>query len=300
MRFSILSNSLVIKNFFAVLTVLGICLCFEPTLAQTVLYDAEKNDLKKKAYSLIEKGNALTDSGKITEALEVYTRASKLIPENPRPYYYIGFLKVNQGDFNEAELLFEKALSLWPDYPEANSALGAIFLSFGAYDKAYPLLNKALRLNPNLADATNNIGGYYMIYKHELDSAALYFKKTIDLDSLFTDAYINLGNIMLQQKNKNEALRLSKKAIHISPENANAHFLAGNIFFESGEYQKSVNHFNTALNLNPDLYEIHYNLGQAYLNLDNLEMAKSALKELQTHSVKLATLLEELINDYKK
>ncbi len=268
-----------------------------PLNAQSVLFNMNKSASIEKAYTHIEKGNLLLDSGHVDDALTQFKAACVLIPDNPRPYYYIGFLKTKQGNLEEAELVFQKALNLWPDYPEANASLGAVYLKYNAYEKAYPYLKKALTLNPNLADVKNNLGGYFLLFKHNLDSAAHYFERAIENDSLFADAFINLANVYLQQSKLEAANLISNHALSIAPEYASAHFLAGNVHFKKASFKKCIFHYQQSLRLNPALYEIHYNLGRAHLFLNDIEQAKLSLKKLEPHNVKLATLLKELIRD---
>ncbi len=267
------------------------------TYCQTVLFDTEAKAETREAYRFIQQANLLADSGKIDQALEKYQAAIKLIPQNPRPYYYIGFLRAGQGEYHEAELVFQQALKLWPAYPEANASLGAIYLQYGAYEKAYPLLRKALSENPRLADANNNMGGYFFMHLHNLDSAAYYFEQSIRHDSSFSDAYINLANIYLQQSKLEQADALSRKALELSPNTASVYFLSGNIAFQSDQYQTSIELYKKALGLNPELHEIYYNMGRAYVILSELNQAKIQLDNLKPYNAKLYTLLKELIED---
>ena len=101
------------------------------------------------------------------------------------------------------------------------------------------------------------------------DEAEASYKKAIELNPDFAQAYNNLG-ITLQKLNKLEDAELSyKKAIELKPDYAEAHNSLGNILLKNKKINKSENSFKKAIELKPDFVDAHNNL-RLLLNLKKL------------------------------
>jgi len=103
-------------------------------------------------------GIALTDSGRVPEALTVFQRAMEVDPAGADAYQNIGIalLKVNRPE--EARKNLEHALWLGKRHARAWNALGVAWMQQGLPGKALDAWKRCVELNPEQYDALYNIG----------------------------------------------------------------------------------------------------------------------------------------------
>jgi tetratricopeptide (TPR) repeat protein len=96
------------------------------------------------------------------------------------------------------------------------------------------------------------------------DSAVLYYKEAVALDSTYTKAHVNLG-IALERINRfDEAKAHYLNAIEIDSSDVLAHCHLGHYYHVRGEMGKAVEHYRRALAADPQSAQAHYNLGLAF------------------------------------
>jgi len=253
-------------------------------------------EVERQSYQKIYDGNLLMDNGDYEKAIAAYQDAVKLTPNAAQPYYYISFLYTRLEHLDEAQFAAEKALQLWPRYPEAHALLGAIHLRKQAFKHAFSELTFAIAQKYEQPDALNNLGGYYLLYKHRADSATYFFSEAVRIDSTFGDAYINLANSYLHQKEVTRATAAAQRALALQPNNPDAYFSLANAYFLDGKYSEAIDHYHKALTLDSHLASVRYNLARALLadgKINDAEMEYEYLKK--NHFVKLSGLLQEEI-----
>lgn len=94
---------------------------------------------------------------------------------------------------------------------ENYTKLGLGYIGQKRYDTARIRLNRALEINPDYAPA-NNAMALLLQSEHEPELAEDYFKKSIDLDSDFSQGQYNYGMFLMQHQRYNEACKHLKKA----------------------------------------------------------------------------------------
>ncbi len=87
------------------------------------------------------KGLVLTEQGKATEAIKVFTRLTEDYPELPEPYNNLAVLYASQAQFEKARQSLEMAIRTHPSYATAYENLGDVYskLASQSYDKALQL-----------------------------------------------------------------------------------------------------------------------------------------------------------------
>lgn len=87
------------------------------------------------------KGVILTEMGKTSDAISVFTKLSEEYPELPEPYNNLAVIYAQQKQFEKAKQALEKAIRTHPSYATAHENLGDIYarLASQAYDKALQL-----------------------------------------------------------------------------------------------------------------------------------------------------------------
>ena len=99
------------------------------------------------------KGVILRDSGKLNEAIAVFTKLTEDYPELPEPYNNLAVLYAGQSQYDKARAALEMAIRTNPSYATAHENLGDVYakLASQAYNKALQLDSNNTAVQPKLA-----------------------------------------------------------------------------------------------------------------------------------------------------
>lgn len=124
--------------------------------------------------------------------------------------------------------------------------------------------------------------------KKQYEAAIDEFKQTINIDPIFPEAYCGLGRSYLAQGNLDAAENAGKKALGLTENDhpdsqklldAMGYYHSGRNALTNKQFQKSITEFQKSINRETIFTEAHCGLGKAYLEIGNLEAAKSAAEE---------------------
>jgi Flp pilus assembly protein TadD len=101
--------------------------------------------------------NALTQSGRIPEAIEHLEQALRIKPGFAEAHYNLGLALSRIGKIQDAIGHYEQALRIQPDSPEAHCNLGNALARLGRLPEAMGHWEQALRSKPDYAEAENNL-----------------------------------------------------------------------------------------------------------------------------------------------
>lgn len=101
------------------------------------------------------------------------------------------------------------------------------------------------------------------------------------------EAHLNLGTLLFEQGNREEAATCYRRAAELSPANALAHFNLGSVLDELGRTQEARHHLRQAVRCDPTYADAHYNLACVCEKLGDLAEARRQWRrylELDPHS----------------
>ncbi|OGI06417.1 MAG: hypothetical protein A3I68_01455 [Candidatus Melainabacteria bacterium RIFCSPLOWO2_02_FULL_35_15] len=104
--------------------------------------------------------------------------------------------------------------------------------------------NSKSEFNPKPASASLYNLGLKSYEQGDLKSAISFFKRAIDLDPEFVDAYYNLGAIFKKQKDFSLAINALQKAYNINPKDYEVAFELASCYFEEKNYQSAKQYFS--------------------------------------------------------
>ncbi len=110
--------------------------------------------------------------------------------------------------------------------------------------------------NPKPASASVYNLGLKSYEQGDIPSAISFFKRAIDLDPTFVDAYYNLGAIYKKQKSYSEATNLFHKAVDLNPKDTEALYELSACYFASRDYQNAKKYYSqipTSFNKYPEV-----------------------------------------------
>ncbi|MCR5455350.1 MAG: tetratricopeptide repeat protein [Bacteroidales bacterium] len=175
------------------------------------------------ALSQIDQSIALARQGKYEEALQTIDDAEKKgTPKNVIQYYY-GCISFIKGEYPKARNYYTEAIKIAPNdwYPYFDRARA--YMEEGNFMKALQDINSALDFAGDYYfDVLNNRGIIYgksKRYKKAMDD----FNACIAMKPNSPDPYINIGNMLMQQKKYAEAEEQYSHAIALDDKNVVAY-----------------------------------------------------------------------------
>lgn len=202
-------------------------------------------DSSRKVTDVSQKARLLEEGGSQLKKL------AALHPYHARVHHYLGIYYTYRQDWDSAITEQAKAIELGSgglvnnvEYDAHRELIFAIFSKANAFaekkqlDSAIEYYNKAvkesgrLRLSSKTAElmghVNNNLSIAYMqkgntfLEIKNLDSALVYFEKSVAINPRMADAMNNIGTIYSKMNNQEKALEYFTKALAIDPENKNA------------------------------------------------------------------------------
>src|SRR5262249_35377783 len=140
------------------------------------------------------------------------------------------------------------------------------------------LIRRWIELAPTLADRHNNLGNVLMD-RGEWEEATDAYRECLAIDPRHADAWSNLGAALRAQKQLDEAADAYRKAIEINPNHSDAYHNYGNLLTSQGRVKESVYYYCTAITLAPRRPESRRMLGIAYSFLGQLDRAAEVFRE---------------------
>ena len=110
---------------------------------------------------VFQQGNFLMMLGQIDKAIEAYSYAIKLNPNNAAAYNNRGTAFHHKGEYVQAVKDYTRTIELIPDHVEAYNNRGIAYYNKGDYDRAIDSFTKAIELKPDFDEHYNNRGVAY-------------------------------------------------------------------------------------------------------------------------------------------
>jgi tetratricopeptide (TPR) repeat protein len=212
------------------LTVVGLALAHEDLGDALGAYDLTKANRRK---------------GTISPALEVMSGYSALLA----------------GKVEEAKSILEGALALPAPAPQvARPLLAQIDVVQNRKEAAEIKASQALARSPDSPMALFSLGLAKMA-SFDLPAATQYYKKAIDADPHFVDAFVYLAKIYLGSEYLRQAQKTIDQALQIAPRDPRVLSLAGFVRLAYRDYSSAFDLWNRALKFDPRFGEPHLGLG---------------------------------------
>ena len=208
-------------------------------------------------------GNVLMMIGQINSAIEHYSHAITLNPDNADAYNNRGIAYNIKGDSDQAIPDYTKAIELKPYYAAAYTNRGAAYSNRGEFDRAIADHTKAIELKPDYAAAYTNRGTTYR-NKGEFDLAVADHTKAIELKPDYAAAYTNRGAAYSNRGEFDRAIVDCNTAIRFNPNYAEAYNNRGIIYSIKGHFDRAITDYSAAVRLNPNYAEAYNNRGVTY------------------------------------
>ncbi len=190
-----------------------------------------KDPVVQETQETFDQGLRLIDEKNYEKAIEVFTSLVKQ-KDNPEYYFNIGYIKTSQGKHPEAIEAFSKATRLDRLFAKAYEEMGRVFKLMGDLEKAEEYMNMAVEiymdtdkigaaedvLNELLESGTDSLNvfntlGVLYRKKGETDIALTHYKKALKVHPDEPYIYYNIGRIYLDLKDTTQAKEYFQQAL---------------------------------------------------------------------------------------
>ncbi len=146
------------------------------------------------------------------------------------------------------------------------------------YTDIETLWRTTLAQNPDCWLAQADLGTL-LFDKGQLDEAIIRFRSSLAIEPQNAEAQNNLGSALDKKGQVDEAMILFRKALAIRPDFAEAHSNLGNDLLRKGELDPAIVEFQRAVADRPDFGQLHFTLGNALLQKGKLDEAAVQFQE---------------------
>jgi tetratricopeptide (TPR) repeat protein len=174
-----------------------------------------------------------------------------------RPDYLckVGRVAEKLGRWADSEKAFLDALRVDKTFPLAIVFLGSLFLTRTDGDPSTNARTAKAWLKHGVAAAPSAISLSFLAAAHnrlgEKKSAIEAFRKAIELDETYAEAYFNLGLLLADDGQNEQAERLLRTATLLNPTSHEAHGRLGILLQKLGRYSEAEDELRRAVEIDP-------------------------------------------------
>ncbi len=184
----------------------------------------------------LEHAVKLHESGKISEALEIYEKLNAQLPNEADILSLLGTAQYQMGDYQIGMQTLHAALKINPTNALVYNNLGNALRELNLFADALQCYDIAISQKQDYAHAHHN-RGLALKDLGRIDEAMQSYKKAIEYKIDYAEPYNNIANIYADQKDFDLALEFYNKAIEINPKYAIAYFNKALLKLLNGEFE---------------------------------------------------------------
>ena len=248
--------------------------------------EVEQAELNPKATVFIDDAMSALEAGFPKLALSFVDSALVAQSDHPIPHFLKGELLAELGNPDGADDAFREAISHNPDQLKAWFNLGNIAFSkreyataIEHYEQEESVLDRNLKkygtafdvqYRESMSRAVQQQGRAHRQLANGEQALAL-FERAIALDSLNTEALVDMSQSLRDAGQEAGALKYAQRALRQQPLNPDYMYQVGALLHDIGRSEESVPLLQGALNQKPWLSEALYKLGLAMIQLGEEE-----------------------------
>jgi superkiller protein 3 len=198
------------------------------------------------------------------EAEKVYNEVLKLDNRYAPAYYGLGLLRLKEGERSQALSLLEKSIAYDPTHDKSRKQLAVLLFEEGDLRRARSQLNWMIENSSDLPGAYFYLGRIEYSERN-LEKAAESYRNAFEQSGgTHLESLNNLGITLKELGQSSRAEETFRKALEIQPDYANAFYNLGLLYLEEESYSEAQAVFEAAVASDPEFEEAWYNLGIVY------------------------------------
>lgn len=231
------------------------------------------------------------NNGLYNDAFKIYNEVLDKHPFFAEAAYSMGLAKFREKNYEEAVEYFQITLEIYNDHENAKASLDNVTKNAfndgnnayrrGDLDGALANYKKVLQYNNKFYQAWYQIAVIEARFGN-LDGAIKAYNRALEIAPTFYKGWFALG-LSLKKDGKNaEAISAFEKAVEIYPGYGKAYVAMGEVFLDQKKFEKAIEKLKLATTVEPGYAKGYEFLGVAYLEQENHEGAKAALEIAST------------------
>ncbi len=260
-------------------------------------------------------GISLVKLKRLTEAEEAFRQYLRLRPGDIEGYIQLALTQYNAGHSGGARDTLHYLLKKHPQHLPARLLLISWEIKDKDWASAEEEIKQGLAHTPNSIPLLSQLAGVYAQQKKEkefrqvlekmaelkapipgvyfqlgyfahtdkkYDLAERYYRRAVQLNPRFAEAWDNLARVLQAQKKWKEASEAGRRYLQLAPpsQKAQAHHILGVSLFNLGKIKEAEEELRKAYTLAPQDPQIALNLGVTYLRLNQLKSAEPIFQQL--------------------
>jgi tetratricopeptide (TPR) repeat protein len=209
-----------------------------------------------------------------------------------------GIDQYQNENYAEAAVAFEAAIGIAP-----NSELGTqtaqylvqTYLQLEKTDKAIETYQNAILRNPDDDELRTALGQLYYSEERYEESAAAY-GAAVNINPSVENRYA-YGEALVKIDNFSEAGNQFNEVKRLAPDSYAGDYGLGKMYARDGQFEKAIEHFTMAVETDPTFLDAYAEIGYAYADMDEIELARVVQEELEEVDESLASTLESYIDE---
>jgi tetratricopeptide (TPR) repeat protein len=209
-------------------------------------------------------GRLLAQQQRFREAVVALQAAASLEPENPDAPRFLGMAYHGAKQFRLALKAFEKAKDLAPRRVDAWATLGDVLFELQEFQAARDVLDRGLATcgdHPALLEKA--LAATMML--DDVPGAMAYLERELKVAPDHEQAWLNLAQLALLQKDGATAERVLQGLLQKNPKQWEAHFTLGNLYGAVPLAEKAEAAYRKAIELNPSSFKPLLNLATLFI-----------------------------------
>ena len=197
------------------------------------------------------------------------------------------------GNYKEAVKEFQRSMGLAPasdNSIHAANYMANAYLKLDDTEKAIKAYKTSLGLNPFVEETHSKLGNLYFSLER-YDEAEKEYQAVVNLNSNGVNYYA-LGQVYLATERYDDAENVFDKVRRLSPEKTDGYFGLGQAYSGQERHEEAIAQFEAALVRDRKLYEAHAEIGYAYADMGQMDMAQTKLDFLKLEGSDLADSLD--------
>ena len=235
--------------------------------------------MRKELNELQLQGAAMMGKGSFKEAKEYFLKALEQ-EKSADLYVDLGNATASLGEYDAAIEAFSNALTLEPNNGEIMFHIGSVYLLQRKWKKTIEYYNKAeekgfrqVILYTNFAAIYQALGDTQMELRN--------YTKAIEANPLRGDLYVKKISLYIEQRRFHEALNTLEELRKVVPDAFEGYDLAAKIHLGFQENEKAVDVLKQGIEKFPNDLNIRNSLVSVYVKLNEIEQAKAVLEEMK-------------------
>jgi tetratricopeptide (TPR) repeat protein len=220
---------------------------------------------------------ALFETHKRTDALELARTVSGQVKDDVRPHFSLGILLAQEKEYDAAVHELELADALSPGTPEILHNLGQAYFREKNYEKAEEVLKRALSISPDSADTLYVLAEAYAAKQKDLQALELLLRAR-KLAPQNTDIIFLIGRLSMMQAYYEDAIQILEEGVKLDPRRPDLRAALGESYFSAGKIPKATEEFKELIEIDPSASSYAF-MGLCYRHLNRFDDARKCFEE---------------------